>query len=182
MTVQGSNIIPVFSVNYHPQYHVSYIYSLCPYVCSILSTPKVQPSATLKSLCASLSLFWNGKAIMSSLSVSLQLFDGIECEFPIFFIYMMIDGKPCSIRSRCYDASSRSLGRWKTDLKDVTGNHFAVLMFFRGLRNTFFKCVMCEICTWTEGNGQKIRIFSPCNVHLSIIKSPSCWFFLHWRL
>lgn len=22
-----------------------------------------------------------------------QLFDGIECEFPIFFIYMMIDGK-----------------------------------------------------------------------------------------
>lgn len=24
---------------------------------------------------------------------SLQLFDGIECEFPLFFIFMIIDGK-----------------------------------------------------------------------------------------
>lgn len=30
------------------------------------------------------------------LFVFLQLFDGIECEFPIFFIYMMIDGKSYS--------------------------------------------------------------------------------------
>lgn len=58
-----------------------------------------------------LSSFWNGKAIITPLLVSLQLFDGIECEFPIFFIYMMIDGKPCSIHSCCCNASSGSLAR-----------------------------------------------------------------------
>lgn len=30
-------------------------------------------------------------------SLLFQLFDGIECEFPIFFIFMMIDGKSYTV-------------------------------------------------------------------------------------
>lgn len=59
----------------------------------------------LTSMC----LLENMKAIIPIVSVFLQLFDGIECEFPIFFIYMVIDGKPCSIHCYCYGASSGSL-------------------------------------------------------------------------
>lgn len=43
-------------------------------------------------------LFWSWKTITFShfVFVFLQLFDGIECEFPMFFIYMMIDGESYS--------------------------------------------------------------------------------------
>lgn len=110
LTLQGTIIIP------HSQF--SFTTSCLLYLFPVLFHIQCYWSSAICcfSVVVPLSSFWNGKAITLPLSVSLQLFDGIECEFPIFFIYMMIDGKPCSIHSCYYDASSGSLAKWKTDL------------------------------------------------------------------
>lgn len=99
MTLRGSSIIiPVCSVIFFDsQCHV------CYFPCAMLLYIQCCWSSAIRcfQVPVLLSSLWNGKAVIPPLSISLQLFDGIECEFPMFFIYMMIDGKPCSIHSCC---------------------------------------------------------------------------------
>lgn len=93
VTLQGSiSIPPSSSVRCHV-----FCISRCvvPYSAPVES---VRPPPGSRS--SHLFLKWQSNN-SSYVCLSLQLFDGIECEFPVFFIYMMIDGKPWPI-SRCY--------------------------------------------------------------------------------
>ncbi|XP_075181557.1 phosphorylase b kinase regulatory subunit beta [Anomaloglossus baeobatrachus] len=82
----------------------------------------------------------------------IKLFDGIECEFPVFFIYMIIDGEsPQALHWRLWGAGFDRFGRSLLPLKGVLPDY----LHSRGSR---FNPILDMLASFKNGNVAGVKV------------------------